>query len=82
MPIDEAPQMREALGLAGAGSQGDYSKTSYSLIGTGRFTPTQGANPTIGEIGQESVVQEAKIEVIFLKLSKNKFLQLCYRRIL
>ena len=37
MPIDEAPQMREALGLAGAGSQGDYSKTSYSLIGTGRL---------------------------------------------
>ncbi|MFU1875650.1 Nif3-like dinuclear metal center hexameric protein, partial [Enterococcus faecium] len=30
VPIDEAPQMREALGLAGAGAQGDYSKTSYS----------------------------------------------------
>ena len=24
--------MREALGLAGAGAQGDYSKTSYSLM--------------------------------------------------
>ena len=73
MPIDEAPQMR-ALGLAGAGSQGDYSKTSYSLIGTGRFTPTQGANPTIGEIGQESVVQEAKIEVIFPETKQEQVL--------
>lgn len=50
MPIDEAPQMREALGLAGAGAQGDYSKTSYSLIGTGRFTPTQGANPRLAKL--------------------------------
>ena len=41
---------------------------------TGRFTPTQGANPTIGEIGQESVVQEAKIEVIFPETKQEQVL--------
>ncbi|MCA5013379.1 MULTISPECIES: Nif3-like dinuclear metal center hexameric protein [unclassified Enterococcus] len=65
VPVEAAPQMRQALGQVGAGSQGDYQNTSYSLIGTGRFTPLEGADPTIGRIGQEEAVQEAKIEVIF-----------------
>ncbi|EOI01738.1 YbgI/family dinuclear metal center protein [Enterococcus moraviensis ATCC BAA-383] len=65
VPIDDAPKMREQLGLAGAGQQGAYRNTSYSLVGTGRFTPEYGSNPTIGKIGSEETVQEAKIEVIF-----------------
>ncbi|WP_207694868.1 YbgI/family dinuclear metal center protein [Enterococcus sp. DIV0212c] len=65
VPIDDAANMRKVLGQAGAGMQGDYTNTSYSLIGTGRFTPAVGANPAIGTIGEEESVQEAKIEVIF-----------------
>lgn len=65
VPIDDAAKMRKVLGQAGAGLQGDYTNTSYSLIGTGRFTPVTGANPTLGTIGKEEAVQEAKIEVIF-----------------
>ncbi|MGX7264001.1 Nif3-like dinuclear metal center hexameric protein [Enterococcus crotali] len=65
VPVEDAAKMREVLGQAGAGLQGDYVNTSYSLIGTGRFTPVAGANPTIGTIGKEEAVQEAKIEVIF-----------------
>ena len=52
--------MRKALGKAGAGQQGNYQNTSYSLIGTGRFTPQEDAHPAIGEIGEEESVQEAK----------------------
>ncbi|MBP1047485.1 Nif3-like dinuclear metal center hexameric protein [Enterococcus sp. BWM-S5] len=65
VPVEHAAEMRTALGQAGAGTQGDYRNTSYSMIGTGRFTPVDGANPTIGELNQEERVQEAKIEVIF-----------------
>ena len=73
MPIDEAPQMREALGLAGAGSQGDYSKTSYSLIGTGRFTPTQGANPDWRNWSRKCRPR-SKIEVIFPETKQEQVL--------
>lgn len=65
VPLENAASMRETLGEAGAGTQGDYKNTSYTLVGTGRFTPTEGANPTIGGIDREESVQEAKIEVIF-----------------
>lgn len=65
VPVDNAGEMRTALGEAGAGTQGDYRNTSYSLIGTGRFTPVAGAKPTIGALDKEEQVQEAKIEVIF-----------------
>lgn len=64
-PVEDAANMRKVLGQAGAGLQGDYTNTSYSLIGTGRFTPNTGANPALGTIGKEESVQEAKIEVIF-----------------
>ncbi|MBV6552643.1 NGG1p interacting factor NIF3, partial [Acinetobacter soli] len=67
--------MRKALGKAGAGQQGNYQNTSYSLIGTGRFTPQEDAHPAIGEIGKEESVQEAKIEVIFPETITEKVLQ-------
>ncbi|MHC5227309.1 Nif3-like dinuclear metal center hexameric protein [Enterococcus sp. LJL99] len=66
-PVDNASLMREALGKAGAGSIGDYQNVSFSSVGTGRFTPVEGANPAIGQINQEEAVQEVKIEVIFLQ---------------
>ncbi|MBF0015102.1 Nif3-like dinuclear metal center hexameric protein [Enterococcus casseliflavus] len=73
-PVESAPALRKALGKAGAGQQGNYQNTSYSLIGTGRFTPQQAAHPAIGEIGKEEQVQEAKIEVIFPETIENKVL--------
>ncbi|MTD38031.1 Nif3-like dinuclear metal center hexameric protein [Erwinia sp. CPCC 100877] len=74
VPVDEAKKMRQALALAGAGAQGEYKNTSYSLIGTGRFTPTVAAHPAIGEAEKEAVVQEAKIEVIFPETIQAKVL--------
>lgn len=75
VPVDDAPMMREVLGQAGAGLQGDYINTSYSLAGTGRFTPIAGANPTVGTIGKEEAVQEVKIEVIFPETIREKVIQ-------
>ncbi len=65
VPVDQASQIRRVLAEAGAGQQGAYKNTSYSLIGTGRFVPQDHAHPAIGAAGKETQVQEAKIEVIF-----------------
>lgn len=64
VPIKDAESVRQALGDAGAGILGKYHHASFSTRGIGRFTPSDGAHPTIGEANQESQVEEEKIEVI------------------
>ena len=64
VPQDAADAVREAMGKAGAGALGDYRFCSWSVAGYGRFTPEQGAKPTIGEVGKAEVVAEDRIEVI------------------
>lgn len=64
VPLENAEAMRRALGLAGAGKIGGYSFCSYSLIGKGRFVPSENTNPYIGEPGKLEVVDEERIEVV------------------
>lgn len=63
VPAENADAIRQALGAAGAGKIGEYSFCSYSVIGKGRFTPSENANPYIGAAGQPEVVDEERIEV-------------------
>lgn len=63
-PTDYADDVREALANAGAGALGDYAGCSFSSTGIGRFTPINGADPFIGEIGKGESVPEERIEVI------------------
>lgn len=62
-PLDSADKVRLALGEAGAGKIGNYTFCSYSVVGKGRFTPSEDANPHIGDKGVLSVVEEERIEV-------------------
>lgn len=64
VPTENADDMRQALGEAGAGSLGDYTHCSYTFVGKGRFTPQNGARPAVGEVGQPEVTSEERIEVI------------------
>ncbi len=64
VPADYAATVRQAMGDAGAGAQGDYSHCSFSSVGIGRFTPQDGAKPFIGDVGTPEEVQEERIEVI------------------
>lgn len=64
VPLDHADTVRRALGDAGAGSIGEYSYCSYSVVGKGRFIPSNNANPHIGESGQLEIVEEERIEVV------------------
>jgi len=63
VPAENADQIREAMGKAGAGNVGEYRYCSFSITGKGRFMPTAAANPHIGEAGKLEVVDEEQIEV-------------------
>ena len=52
------------MGDAGAGRIGDYGHCSYSVDGVGRYKPTEGAKPFIGEIGKLEEVKEERIECV------------------
>lgn len=62
-PLSHADQVREAIGLAGAGCVGNYTFCSFSSRGTGRSKPGAGAHPTIGTVGKIEEIEEERIEV-------------------
>lgn len=63
VPEENAAEMRQALGEAGAGKIGEYSFCSYSIKGVGRFLPSNKADPHIGSSGTLEEVSEERIEV-------------------
>ncbi len=65
VPKESAAKTREAIHAAGAGNIGNYSACSFSQTGTGRFTPNELANPTIGSAQKEEEVNEEQVQVIF-----------------
>ena len=71
VPTDAAQAVRQAIGGAGAGRLGNYSHCSFSLAGTGRFTPLPGANPAIGAVGTPEEVPETRIEAIYPRSRRN-----------
>ena len=64
VPEVDADKLRQAMGNAGAGIVGNYSHCTFTIKGTGRFKPNEGANPTIGEIGKLEEVSEDRIETV------------------
>ena len=64
VPVENADELRAALGEAGAGVFGEYRYCSFSVTGKGRFLPIGDANPRIGQIGKLETVEEEQIEVI------------------
>lgn len=64
VPETHADAMREALGKAGAGTIGEYTHCCFSQKGTGRFMPSEAANPHIGTKHQLETVAEERIEAV------------------
>lgn len=67
VPETHANQIREVLGKVGAGKVGNYSHTSFSAKGVGRFLPLAGAHPSIGQVGKLEEVPEERIETVCFK---------------
>lgn len=61
--VADADKVRQAIGEAGGGKVGNYSFCSFSVRGTGRFLPGDGAHPAVGEVGKLESVEEERIEV-------------------
>lgn len=64
VPVADADKIREVLGKAGAGRVGNYDFASFSVLGTGRFRPLEGARPAIGQVGKLEQVEEERIETV------------------
>lgn len=64
VPKTHTDIVRQAMGDAGAGRIGNYSHCSYSSDGIGRYMPTEGAKPFIGEVGKFEQVIEEKVEYV------------------
>jgi len=68
VPTDAAAPVRAAIAEAGAGQIGDYEFASFtSAAGQGRFRPREGANPTIGTVGELETVEEVRIEAVLAR---------------
>jgi len=64
VPVANAGELRQAIGEAGGGKIGAYTFCSFSSRGTGRFMPTSGAKPAVGEAGKLEEVEEERIEFV------------------
>jgi hypothetical protein len=64
VPPENADEIRNVLGRAGAGQIGEYSYCSFTTFGIGRSTPSESAKPYIGESGKLEQIEEEKIEVV------------------
>ena len=64
VPAGHVDTLRDAITAAGAGRLGDYDLCTFTTTGEGRFRPLAGADPTIGNVGVLSVVDEVRIETV------------------
>ncbi|MEJ8756600.1 Nif3-like dinuclear metal center hexameric protein [Pontibacter sp. H259] len=74
VPVADTDKVLDAIHKAGAGQIGEYSNCSFQVTGTGRFTPSENADPTIGEASKPEQVQENRIEVVFPAYKKNSIM--------
>ncbi len=64
VPEEARDATREACFAAGGGRIGDYERCSWYIRGTGTFLAGAGADPAVGEVGQEEHVAEYRVEVV------------------
>lgn len=64
VPPEKTEEVLNALYAAGAGRIGNYTDCSFSLRGTGSFTPNNESNPVIGTRGAREFVEEIRVEVV------------------
>jgi dinuclear metal center YbgI/SA1388 family protein len=64
IPKESVDAVRAALSEAGAGTIGEYTQCSFSLLGRGTFRGGKGTNPAIGEKGRLEEVEEFRMEMV------------------
>jgi dinuclear metal center YbgI/SA1388 family protein len=64
VPVADADRVLDAVAAEGAGAVGDYERCAWRTAGEGTFRPLPGASPTVGRVGEITVVEEARLEVV------------------
>ncbi|MCX7542394.1 Nif3-like dinuclear metal center hexameric protein [Corynebacterium sp. P5848] len=64
VPAADVGTVKKALFAAGAGAIGDYRECSFQFPGQGQFRPVDGANPTLGTVGNLEYVDEVRVEFV------------------
>jgi len=64
VPEEALDATRDAVFGAGGGVIGDYERCSWHTKGTGTFLAREGADPAVGDVGQEEHVEEYRVEVV------------------
>ncbi len=72
VPVDHAEIVRNAVFKAGAGHIGKYDSCSFNVQGDGTFRGNEGANPFVGEVGEQHLEKEIRVETIFPSYLKGK----------
>jgi len=72
-------KLLNALFKAGAGNIGNYAETSFTSSGKGSFKPSDRSTPFIGKKGKKELVNEVKIETVFLERNLNKIINTIYQ---
>ena len=75
VPAEYEAKLSEALFAAGAGNIGNYSECSFKSPGTSTYTPGENADPFSGKMGERSIDDEVKVEVIFPVWLQQKIIQ-------
>lgn len=76
VPQTHQQEIFKAISKAGAGYIGNYSDSSFSVKGTGRFKPLEESNPFMGKTGELEEVLELRIETVVKKNNLEKTIQL------
>lgn len=64
VPKEHLDSVKTAMTNAGAGQLENYEACTFIGEGIGQFKPLEGANPTIGSVGELESVEEYKLEAI------------------
>ncbi len=72
VPEDHAAAVRQALWDAGAGTIGNYDKTSFNVAGEGTFRGNDETHPFVGEPGRLHHEKEIRIETILPAMAEHE----------
>lgn len=74
VPVKDKNSVLDAVFAAGAGQIGEYRDCSFQVEGMGTYTPSENANPHIGQPGTPQYEKEVRIEVILPAFQSNRII--------
>ncbi|OOG78278.1 Nif3-like dinuclear metal center hexameric protein [Algoriphagus sp. A40] len=74
VPDENKNSVLDAVFAAGAGQIGEYRDCSFQVEGMGTYTPSEKANPHIGQRGIPQYEKEVRVEVILPAFQSNRII--------